>query len=106
MTRFWNKHNVWDNDKPRWANFAFPLILLLVAYCVNRWVQQPYTEWQNTRQQKGIKGCDDQLIQAVEEKCFALWCWEKQPARGLPERRGFPINLSLTLRSCQTRSRG
>lgn len=44
----------------------FPLVLLLVGYLVQRYVQRPYTEWQRWRQQRGVVGTDERVIAWAE----------------------------------------
>jgi len=57
---------------PFWANVAYIPILISVAYMVQRFLQRPYTEWQNWRAEKKIKGTDDLLIERIDAYIASL----------------------------------
>jgi len=66
------KQKVHDEEKnayyywPDGQNVAYIPLLLIFAYLTNRFIQRPYTEWQNWRAEKKIKGCDEILIEKID----------------------------------------
>jgi len=40
--------------------------LVLFSYCCQRWVERPYTEYQRSRREEGIKGFEDRGIAWLE----------------------------------------
>ena len=47
-------------------------LLLATAYCCQRYVERPYSDYQRWHQAKGEKGCDDRCIEAVDACCASL----------------------------------
>jgi len=49
------------------AQALFIPALLVFSYCCQRFVEKPYTRYQQWRIEKGIKGCDDRCIEWLED---------------------------------------
>merc|ERR1712113_198954 len=60
-------------DVPRNFSVLYVFALIALAYFVNRFIQRPYTEWQNSRAEKGIKGMDDRIIDAIDSCFDRMW---------------------------------
>jgi len=54
----------WDNNPV--AQAVFIPALLVFSYICQRWVEKPYTLYQRWRLEKGVRGCDDVVIERLE----------------------------------------
>lgn len=59
---------------PGSVQLAFPVALVAVAAFVQRYVQRPFTEWQQWRSQRGVKGSAELVIARVDAMIDRCWC--------------------------------
>mmetsp|Transcript_86479 Transcript_86479/g.217778 ORF Transcript_86479/g.217778 Transcript_86479/m.217778 type:complete len:246 (+) Transcript_86479:1-738(+) len=66
--QYLTQRSVWDLLRLHFPTtsvaWAYPFVLVIWAYLVQRWVESPYTEWQRVRMEKDDKG--------FVEKCIAF----------------------------------
>eukprot|EP00928_Gymnodinium_smaydae_P063395 TRINITY_DN4697_c0_g2_i2.p1 TRINITY_DN4697_c0_g2~~TRINITY_DN4697_c0_g2_i2.p1 ORF type:complete len:677 (+),score=54.26 TRINITY_DN4697_c0_g2_i2:58-2088(+) len=61
-------------EKNEHAKWSFVPLLLLCSYLCYRYVERPFTQYQLLRQEKGIRGWDDRVLDALDSLMLRAWC--------------------------------
>lgn len=56
------------------VDVAYPFILMLTAYFMQRWYETPYTEWQRVRMENNVHGVVEHAMAMIDKRHNTLVC--------------------------------